>query len=133
LLTNVPRLGDSAPSLSAPSLSVGGLSAPGLAASGLPGQVEQRPDLPRHGMTLFVAGASRRSLRAVDNVREFCDQELTGGYDLAVVDLYRAPEQAHIAQVIAAPTLLRHTPEPVRRIIGDMSDRARLRAAIKVA
>lgn len=84
-------------------------------------------------MTLFVAGASRRSQRAVDNVREFCEQELTGGYDLEVVDLYRAPEQARTAQVIAAPTLLRHTPEPVRRVIGDMSDRVRLRAAIKVA
>lgn len=89
--------------------------------------------LPRHGMTLFVAGASRRSLRAVDNVRAFCEQELTGGYDLEVVDLYRAPEQARDAQIVAAPTLLRHTPEPVRRVIGDMSDRLRLRAAIKVA
>jgi circadian clock protein KaiB len=124
LLTSVPRTGGSGPSLS---------------ASGLPGGVtgagspDAHPDVPRHGMTLFVAGASRRSLRAVDNVREFCERELTGGYDLAVVDLYREPEQARIAQVIAAPTLLRHTPEPVRRIIGDMSDRARLRAAIKVA
>jgi len=84
-------------------------------------------------MTLFVAGASSRSLRAVDNVRDFCERELTGNYDLEVVDLYRAPEQARTAQVVAVPTLLRSKPGPVRRVIGDMSDRVRLRAAIKVA
>jgi circadian clock protein KaiB len=84
-------------------------------------------------MTLYVAGASRRSLRAVDNVRDFCEQELTGNYDLEVVDLYRAVDQAKAAQIIAAPTLLRHAPGPTRRVIGDMSDRHRLREAIKVA
>jgi circadian clock protein KaiB len=83
-------------------------------------------------MTLYIAGASRRSLRAVDNVRDFCDRELTDHYDLEVVDLYRSPELARDAQIIAAPTLLRHEPSPPRRVIGDMSDRDRLRAAIKV-
>jgi len=83
-------------------------------------------------MTLFVAGASRRSLRAVDYVREFCEQELKNNYDLEVVDLYRSPERASTAQIVAAPTLLRHQPGPPRRVIGDMSDRKRLSAAIKV-
>jgi circadian clock protein KaiB len=89
--------------------------------------------VPRYAMTLYVAGASRRSLRAVDNVRDFCEAELAGDYDLRVVDLYRDPGQAKTAQIVAAPTLLRHTPGPVRRVIGDMSDRERLRTAIKVA
>lgn len=89
--------------------------------------------IPRYAMTLYVAGASRRSLRAVDNVREFCESELKDNYELEVVDLYRAPTRARTAQIIAAPTLLRHTPGPVRRLIGDMSDRTRLREAIKVA
>lgn len=84
-------------------------------------------------MTLFVAGASPLSLRAVANVREFCERELTGDYRLEVVDLYRAAEQARTAQIFAAPTLLRHVPEPPRRVVGDMSDRDRLRAAITVA
>jgi circadian clock protein KaiB len=83
-------------------------------------------------MTLFVAGASRRSLRAVDNVRDFCEAELKDNYDLEVVDLYRSPDQARTVLIIAAPTLLRHTPGPLRRLTGDMSDRARLSAAIKV-
>jgi circadian clock protein KaiB len=81
-------------------------------------------------MRLYVAGASRLSQRAVDNVREFCERELAGNYQLEVIDLYRAAEHARTAQIFAAPTLLRHAPEPARRVVGDMSDRDRLRAVI---
>ena len=88
--------------------------------------------VPRYVMTLYVTGASRLSLQAVSHVQAFCEEELKGNYDLEVVDLYRAPERAKEAQVIAAPTLLRDKPVPIRRIIGDMSNRAKLRAAIKV-
>jgi circadian clock protein KaiB len=84
-------------------------------------------------MTLFVTGATHRSLLAVANVREFCQDELAGYYDLEVVDLYRNPEQAKASQVLASPTLLRNFPTPSRRVVGDMSDRNRLRAAIKVS
>ncbi len=88
--------------------------------------------VPYYAMTLFVTGASRLSLQAVSRVRAFCEEELSGHYDLEVVDLYRAPERAKEAQVIASPTLLREKPAPSLRVIGDMSDRGRLRAAIKV-
>jgi circadian clock protein KaiB len=88
--------------------------------------------VPHYAMTLFVTGASRLSLQAVSRVRAFCEEELSGHYDLEVVDLYRAPERAKTAQIIAAPTLLREEPGPVRRVIGDMSDRTKLTAAIKV-
>jgi len=86
---------------------------------------------PHYAMTLFVTGATVRSVRAVANVRGFCDEELAGDYDLEVVDLYRSPERACRDQVVAAPTLLRREPEPARRVIGDMSDRRRLADAIK--
>jgi len=89
-------------------------------------------DAPHYAMTLFVTGASRLSMLAVSRVREFCDEELDGHYDLEVIDLYRAPERAKDAQIIAAPTLLRDAPLPARRVIGDMSNRGKLRAAIKV-
>lgn len=89
--------------------------------------------VPHYSMTLFVTGASRLSLQAVSRVQEFCKEELAGHYDLEVVDLYRSPERAQQSQIIAAPTLVRDKPSPVRRIIGDMSDRARLRASIKAA
>jgi circadian clock protein KaiB len=88
--------------------------------------------VPRYAMTLFVTGASHLALQAVSRVRAFCEEELAGNYDLEVVDLYREPERAKSAQIIAAPTLLRDRPSPVRRVIGDMSDRAKLRSAIKV-
>jgi circadian clock protein KaiB len=87
---------------------------------------------PFYAMTLFVTGATNRSLLAVANVREFCRDELAGDYNLEVVDLYLNPEQAKASQVLASPTLLRSFPSPARRVIGDMSDRSRLRAAIKV-
>lgn len=93
---------------------------------------ELPPAALHYTMTLFVTGATRLSLLAVANVREFCETELDGNYDLEVVDLYRAPERAKAAQVIAAPTLHREKPSPKRVLIGDMSDRDRLRAAIKV-
>lgn len=89
------------------------------------------PD-PRYGLTLFVTGATPRSMRAVANVRHFCEREFQGAYDLEVVDLYEAPERAQPANVIVAPTLIRHDPKPVKLLIGDMSDTQRLEMTIKV-
>lgn len=87
---------------------------------------------PRYGLTLFVTGATPRSMRAVANVRNFCERELQGAYDLEVVDLYDAPERAQPANIIVAPTLIRHDPKPVKLLIGDMSDTQRLNATIKI-
>ena len=86
----------------------------------------------RYGLTLFVTGATPRSMRAVANVRDFCERELLGAYDLDVVDLYEAPERAQPANVIVAPTLVRDHPKPVKLLIGDMSDVERLKAIVKV-
>ena len=71
-------------------------------------------------------------MRAIANVREFCDRELQGHYELDVVDLYQAPERAQPANVIVAPTLVRDHPKPVKLLIGDMSDTERLKAIVKV-
>jgi len=79
-----------------------------------------------------VTGATPRSMRAVANVRDFCERELRGVYDLDVVDLYEAPERAQPANVIVAPTLVRDHPKPVKLLIGDMSDVERLKAIVKV-
>jgi circadian clock protein KaiB len=86
----------------------------------------------RYGLTLFVTGATSRSLRAVANVREFCGRELHDSYDLEVVDLYKSPDRAQSANVVVAPTLIRHDPKPVKLLIGDMSDTRRLQLAILV-
>jgi circadian clock protein KaiB len=85
----------------------------------------------RYSLTLFITGATPRSLRAISNVREFCGGELGDDYDLEIVDLYEAPERAHPANVIVAPTLIRHEPKPVKILVGDMSETCRLRALIR--
>ncbi len=83
-------------------------------------------------LTLFVTGATSRSMQAVSNVRSFCDRELKGAYDLEIVDLYEHPDRAQPANVIVSPTLVRHEPKPVRLLVGDMSDAERLNATVKV-
>ena len=82
-------------------------------------------------LTLFVTGATARSASALTNVRAFCERELDN-YRLEIVDLYRTPERARTDQVVAAPTLVRYDPPPARRIIGNMSDRHRMKQVIKV-
>ena len=84
----------------------------------------------RYSLTLFVTGATPRSLHAISNVRDFCGRELGDDYDLEIFDLYEAPERAQPANVIVAPTLIRHQPRPLKLLVGDMSETARLRALI---
>lgn len=73
-------------------------------------------------LTLFVTGSTPKSLRAIGNLRAICQEHLAGRFELQVVDLYQQPEQAKINKLVAAPTLIKFCPEPVRRVIGDMSD-----------
>ena len=80
----------------------------------------------RHVLRLFVSGATPRSVRAVDNLRRVLERELPGAYVLEVIDIYQDPQAARDHQVVAAPTLVKLAPEPVCRIIGDLSDRDRL-------
>ncbi len=72
-------------------------------------------------LRLYVAGNTRRSNEAILNIREICDTHLKGRYKLEVVDVYQQPTLAKGEQIIAAPTLIRRLPLPLRRIIGDMS------------
>jgi circadian clock protein KaiB len=77
-------------------------------------------------LTLYVTGMTARATRAIENVREICDEYLKGRYELNVVDVYQQPHLAKQEQIIAAPTLLKKFPLPFRRIIGDMSRRDRV-------
>jgi circadian clock protein KaiB len=73
-------------------------------------------------LRLFVTGSTARSAQAVGNMRRICDEHLAGRHELQVVDIYEHPEAARASQVIAAPTLVRLQPGPIRRIVGDLSD-----------
>ena len=83
-------------------------------------------------LRLYVTGSSPRSARAVSNVRAICDEHLSGRYELEVIDLYQRPELAREEQVMAAPTLVRELPEPIRRVVGDMSNEDRVLYSLNI-
>ncbi len=85
-----------------------------------------RADTSRYVLRLFVAGTTPGSVQAVENLREICDAHLAGRYELEVIDVYQQPELARDEQVLAVPTLLKKLPPPIRRILGDLSDRERV-------
>ncbi len=74
-------------------------------------------------LRLYVTGATTRSRRAIVNLDGICKEFLAGQYDLEVIDVYQKPTLAKDEQIIAAPTLIKKLPVPIRRIIGDLSDR----------
>jgi circadian clock protein KaiB len=77
-------------------------------------------------LRLYVAGTTTHSVRAIANIKKICDEHLLGRYTLDVIDLYQQPNLAEGEQIIAAPTLIKKLPLPLRRIIGEMSNTERI-------
>jgi len=84
------------------------------------------PDAERWNLRLYVAGQTERSVRAFDNLKKLCEEHLAGKYHIEVIDLMRDPMLARGDQIVAVPTLVRKLPEPVRKIIGDLSNTERV-------
>lgn len=84
------------------------------------------PARDKYVLRLYVTGTTSKSVRAIQNVRRICDEHLSGVYDLEIVDLYKNLPLARGDQIIAVPTLIKRLPEPLRRLIGDMSDEQRV-------
>ena len=84
------------------------------------------PRTEQYILRLYITGLTARSSRAVNNLRAICDEYLEGRYDLEVIDIYQQPVLTKGEQIIAAPTLIKKLPLPMRRIIGDMSNRDRV-------
>lgn len=80
----------------------------------------------RHVLRLYVTGITPRSTRAIANIKAICEEHLKGNYDLEVVDLYQHPVLAAGDQIVAVPTLIKRLPPPLRRLIGDLSDREKV-------
>ena len=80
----------------------------------------------KYVLKLYVTGATRRSQKAITNLNAICEEYLQGHYDLQVVDIYQSPGLAKEADILAAPTLVKQLPLPVRRLIGDLSERGRV-------
>jgi circadian clock protein KaiB len=76
-------------------------------------------------LRLYTAGQSPKSLAALANLRRVCDEHLAGRYSIEVIDLLKNPRLAKDDQIVAIPTLVRKLPEPLRRLVGDLSDTER--------
>ena len=83
-------------------------------------------------LRLYVTGMTSRSRTAIANLKDICEDALAGRYDLEIVDVLESPEMAETDKVMATPTLIKNLPPPVRRIIGDLSDRARVLAGLEL-
>jgi circadian clock protein KaiB len=86
----------------------------------------------RYVLHLYVTGMRPRSQHAIENIRRLCEDYLPGRYELKIIDIYQQPELAAGAQIIAAPTLVKSLPLPMRKLIGDMSDEGRVLVALGV-
>jgi circadian clock protein KaiB len=86
----------------------------------------------RFVLRLYVSGMTPRSQRAIENIRRLCEQHLAGRYDLEVIDIYQQPALAKGEQIVAAPTLVKKLPLPLRRVIGDMSNAGRILVVLGV-
>ena len=75
-----------------------------------------------YNLRLYIAGQTPRSVAALANLKNICEQHLSGRYEIEVVDLAKNPALAQRHQIVAIPTLIRELPEPLRRIIGDLSN-----------
>ena len=82
--------------------------------------------LDQYVLRLYITGMTTRAGRAIENVRAICEEHLAGRYELEVIDVYQQPALAKGEQIIAAPALIKKLPLPLRRIIGDMSNRDRV-------
>jgi len=85
----------------------------------------------RYILRLYVTGSSHRSLRAVYNLKKICEEYLPD-YDLEVIDIYKDPAAAREEQIIAAPTLVKKLPEPIRKFVGDMSNTQKILVGLDV-
>jgi circadian clock protein KaiB len=75
-----------------------------------------------YNLRLYVAGQTPKSITAISNLKKICDQHLSGRYEIEVIDLMKNPALAQRHQIVAIPTLIRQLPEPLKRIIGDLSN-----------
>lgn len=81
---------------------------------------------------LYVTGATERSARAIRNLRRLCETHMPGRYEIEVIDVYQRPLLAIEGHIVAAPTLVKSAPAPLRRVIGDLSDAAKVIAALDI-
>ena len=90
------------------------------------------PDPNFYDLRLYVAGQTPKSVAALANLKRFCEEHLAGQYKIEVVDLVENPKLARSDQILAIPTLVRRLPEPIRKIIGDLSNSERVLVGLEI-
>ena len=87
---------------------------------------------PEWELRLYVAGQTATSLRALENLKQICETHLAGLYEIEVVDLLKNPQLAAGDQIFAVPTLVRKFPQPIRKIIGDLSNTEKILVGLQI-
>ena len=83
-------------------------------------------------LRLYVAGKTPKSVLALSNLKKYCEEHLKGQYSIEVVDLLKKPQLAEGDQIFAVPTLVRKVPEPIRKIIGDLSNEEKVLVGLNI-
>ena len=84
----------------------------------------------KHVFRLYVGGTKANSIRALQAIKELCEEHLQGKYDLEIIDIFQDKDAAKGEQIVAVPTLVRLEPKPVRKFVGDLSDREKLLSSL---
>ena len=93
---------------------------------------EKERILAKYILTLFVSGGTPRAKEAIANLRRICAEDLEGDYELQVIDVLQKPELAEEEKILATPTLVKRLPPPLRRVIGDLSDKQKVLFGLQV-
>lgn len=83
-------------------------------------------------LKLYVAGQTGRSITALSNLKKICEEHMAGQYEIEIIDLLLNPELAEGDQILALPTLVRRLPEPIKKIIGDLSNTERVLVGLNI-
>jgi circadian clock protein KaiB len=83
-------------------------------------------------LRLYVAGKTEKSVTALTNLKKYCEEHLKGQYRIEVIDLLEKPQLAEGDQILAIPTLVRKVPEPIRKIIGDLSNEEKVLVGLNI-
>lgn len=83
-------------------------------------------------LKLYVTGTSPRTRQAIENLQRICEQDLRGRYQLDIIDVLEHPQEAEDDRVLATPTLIKRLPPPLRRVIGDLSDKEKVLFGLEV-
>ena len=92
----------------------------------------RQPNQEQYILRLYVSGATPNSLRAIENIRNLCEEHLKGRFELEIIDIYQQPHLAKEGQIIAAPTLIKALPPPLRKFIGDLSQTERILVGLDI-